>query len=126
MTANPNLGEIEALVSEACNDAQADHDADVAEAWEREERPDLWDAPDVTLSLPMVRALLASHRRQREEIEDLRLSVQAFCGPWAVQYARDHGLPEGHLFPCHYDILERAGARMVDFTRHAEGASDDR
>jgi hypothetical protein len=41
----------------------------------------------------------------------------SFCGPWAVRYAREHGLPEGHLHPTHYDILEAAGARMVDFTR---------
>ena len=69
-------------------------------------------------------ALLASHRKMREENEDLRSSVVAFCAPWAVTYAREHGLPDGHLFANHYDILERAGARMVDFTRHVQGDAD--
>lgn len=55
--------------------------------------------------------------RAAEEIEDLRASVVAFGGPWAVMHARTHGLPDGHLFGMHYDILERAGARMDDFTR---------
>jgi len=49
----------------------------------------------------------------------LEQDVIAFCAPWAVRYARDHGLPDGHLHPTHYDILERAGARMDDFTRAA-------
>lgn len=53
------------------------------------------------------------------ENAELKSSVIAFCAPWAVRYARDHGLPEGHLSPVHYDILERCGARMVDFTRAA-------
>lgn len=51
------------------------------------------------------------------EVNDLKQSVIAFCGPWAGIYARDFGLPDGHLHPTHYDILERCGARMVDFTR---------
>lgn len=59
-----------------------------------------------------------------EEREELRWNVLAFCAPWAAKCAQDHGLPEGHLFAQHFDILERAGARMVDFTRHPEGASD--
>lgn len=53
----------------------------------------------------------------RAEIDDLRRSVVAFGAPAMVQWARDAGLPPGHLFAEHYDILERAGARMVDFTR---------
>jgi hypothetical protein len=56
-------------------------------------------------------------RAQQAEIEDLRISVIAFCGLWAVQYAKDQGLPPWHLFPDHYDILERAGARMESFKR---------
>jgi len=51
------------------------------------------------------------------EIESLRSDVIAFCAPWAATYARDCGLPEGHLHPAHYDILARAGARMDAFTR---------
>lgn len=51
------------------------------------------------------------------EIADLKQSVIAFCGPWAATYARDFGLPKDHLHPTHYDLLERCGARLVDFTR---------
>ena len=51
------------------------------------------------------------------EVVRLRGEVVTFCAPWAVTYARDRGLPEGHLVATHYDILERAGARMDDFTR---------
>lgn len=53
------------------------------------------------------------------EVADLKQSVIAFAAPWAVQYAQDHGLPNNHLHPEHYDLLERCGARMVDFTRAA-------
>lgn len=52
-------------------------------------------------------------------ISDLESSVIAFGAPWAVTYARDFGLPEGHLHPTHYDILEAAGAQMDSFTRAA-------
>jgi hypothetical protein len=52
-----------------------------------------------------------------EERECCRLDVIAFCAPWAITYARDRGLPEGHLHPTHYDILERYGARMDGFVR---------
>ncbi len=51
-------------------------------------------------------------------LQEARDDAVAFCGPWAATYARDHGLPDGHLFASHYDILERNGARMVAFTRH--------
>jgi hypothetical protein len=51
------------------------------------------------------------------EIEELRRDVIAFCAPWAASYGRDHGLPDGHLHPTHYDILARCGARMDSFTR---------
>lgn len=53
-------------------------------------------------------------------LEDANASVIAFCAPVAVQYARGMGLPEGHLHPTHYDILEKAGARMDSFTRAAQ------
>lgn len=54
----------------------------------------------------------------KEEREDLRGSVVAFCGVWAAQYAKEWKFPDGHLHPTHCDILEKAGARMVDFVRH--------
>jgi hypothetical protein len=59
----------------------------------------------------------------REALEaenaDLRALVIAFGAPWVVTYARERGLPEGHLYPTHYDILARCGARMDNFTRAA-------
>lgn len=55
--------------------------------------------------------------RLSAENTDLKQSVIAFCAPWAVTYARDGGLPAGHLHPGHYDTLEKCGARMDDFTR---------
>lgn len=70
--------------------------------------------PDLRSDL---RALLSERKALREEIERLKGDVCAFAAPWAVEHARNFGLPEGHLFPNHYDILERAGARMVSFTR---------
>jgi hypothetical protein len=53
----------------------------------------------------------------KAEIVQLRLDVIAFCAPWAAAYARDRGLPEGHLHPTHYDILARCGADMDSFVR---------
>lgn len=55
----------------------------------------------------------------RAENERLKEQVVAYCGPWAVKYAEDRGLPKGHLHPTHYDDLANAGARMVSFTRAA-------
>lgn len=55
----------------------------------------------------------------RAELAEARETIIAFAGPWATQYARDYGLPAGHLHPTHYDILAKAGARMDDFTRAA-------
>jgi hypothetical protein len=60
---------------------------------------------------------LAYIQRLHAEIADLRCSVIAFGAPAMEEYARERGLPKGHLYPTHYDILERAGARMVSFTR---------
>jgi len=56
--------------------------------------------------------------RLRAENADLKHNVIAFCGVWAENYARNHRLPRGHLHADHYDILQKAGARMVDFVRH--------
>ncbi len=70
------------------------------------------------LGEPSADALRAGEREALlAEIEDLKSAVIAFAAPWSVQYARDAGKPPGHLFPSHYDLLERCGARMVDFTR---------
>ncbi|WP_158247940.1 Lar family restriction alleviation protein [Paracoccus sp. SY] len=66
-----------------------------------------------------VEAQAAELARLKAENDDLKSSVIAFCAPWAVQHARDAGLPKGHLHPTHYDILERAGGRMDSFTRAA-------
>jgi hypothetical protein len=52
------------------------------------------------------------------EIADLKVSVLAFAAPAAEAWARDHGLPKGHLHPLHFDLLQRCGARMHGFTRH--------
>ena len=54
------------------------------------------------------------------EIADLKVSVVAFGAPSVVQWARDMGLPVKHLFPEHYDLLARCGARMDDFVRGEE------
>lgn len=48
---------------------------------------------------------------------ELKEWVIAFGAPWAGQYARDRGLPDGHLHPTHFDILKRCGAQMDDFVR---------
>ena len=60
---------------------------------------------------------ISDMRQVLAENADLKSSVVAFCGPWAVHYAKERGLPPGHLIATHYDILERAGARMIDFVR---------
>lgn len=70
-----------------------------------------------------VLALLDEVIAARAEIADLCTSVIAFGGPWAADYARSRGLPDGHLHPTHYEILARAGARMDSFTRAEEGAA---
>lgn len=53
------------------------------------------------------------------ENAELKQNVIAFAAPHAASYARDFGLPDGHLHPQHYDLLEKCGARMVAFTRSA-------
>lgn len=61
----------------------------------------------------------------RAELAEARETIIAFAGPWATQYARDFGLPDGHLHPTHYDILAKAGARMDAFTRAALSQTKD-
>ena len=62
-------------------------------------------------------AIAAIAAMESAENDALRADVIAFCGPWAGQWAKDRDLPKGALHPVHYDILERAGARMADFTK---------
>lgn len=59
---------------------------------------------------------------QEKEIERLTADVIAFGALWATQHARSLGLPEGHLHPKHYDLLQKAGARMKSFVRADEAA----
>lgn len=58
--------------------------------------------------------------QMEKEIEELRIEVLAFGAPYAVQYAKEHGRPEMHLHPAHYDALKNAGGRMDDFVRGEE------
>lgn len=60
---------------------------------------------------------LARAERAEAENADLKQSVISFCAPWAVDYAKRIGLPDGHMHPTHYDILAKCGARMDAFTR---------
>lgn len=53
----------------------------------------------------------------RAENVELKANVVTFLAPWAVRYAKDFGLDGLH--PKHYDMLEKCGARMVDFKRAA-------
>lgn len=87
----------------------------VRDAWNRRASP-----VNTALAEDAARAhdLALEVERLRAENADLKTSVTAFCAPWAAQIAKDHGLPDGHLFAGHYDILKNAGARMVDFTRY--------
>lgn len=55
--------------------------------------------------------------RLRQENRELKLDVVAFAAPHSVSYALMMGLPRGCLHPTHYDLLAKAGGRMVDFTR---------
>lgn len=77
--------------------------------------------PDKPLALAAVSDLTEAAACIRELVEELagaRRSVCAFGAPWAVEYARNMGFPDGALHATHYDILEKSGARMVEFTRH--------
>lgn len=80
-----------------------------------EEGPET-DNPTARL-IALAPALAAEVLQLREEKADLKTSVIAFGAPWAVEHARNMGLPDGHLLAGHYDILKAAGARMDSFTR---------
>lgn len=64
--------------------------------------------------------LAAENEALKARVEDLKTSVLAFCAPHAVMVAEREGLPPRHLRAHEYDILEDAGARLVDYTRHPE------
>ena len=53
-----------------------------------------------------------------DELAELRSAIITFCAPWAVTYSKMMGLPPGHIYAAHYDLLEKCGARMVDFVRY--------
>lgn len=57
----------------------------------------------------------------QKEIEDLKVWLVTYGAVYAARYAEQLGLPSGTIHPSHYDILERCGARMNDFTRAALG-----
>ena len=57
-------------------------------------------------------------RMTEPTVDELKGWVQALATAWGRHYASDLcGLPDGHLHAQHYDILERCGARMDNFTR---------
>ena len=67
----------------------------------------------------MLRALAAERDALRAELADANHTIVAYVAIRAVHHAEDLGLPKGHLAPHHYDILQKAGARMDSFTRAA-------
>jgi len=88
----------------------------------RMKTPDAWSNKDIDCLLRRIAAAREEVRQEAaEEIKELRRDVIAFCAPWAAIYAHDHGLPDGHLHPVHYDILARCGARMDAFSRAETG-----
>jgi len=80
------------------------------------------DPDEIMVAVAAVAAAREESRQEAAEvIEELRRNVIAFCALWAGTYAQDHGLPDGHLHPVHYDILARCGARMDAFSRAETG-----
>lgn len=74
-------------LTEVMNDAIADHEDDVARAWEDGERPDLWDAPDVTVSIPDLRRVLAALRAQAERVRVLEGERDEALVRWCARMA---------------------------------------
>lgn len=66
-----------------------------------------------------IRLAEASHRAEAAEaaLVDANNALIAFGSGVMVKFAKDRGLPDGHLFATHYDILAKAGARMDSFKR---------
>jgi len=73
-----------------------------------------------------LRALAAERDAMRAELADANNTIVTFAAPHAVRYAKEFGLPKGHLHPVHYDILARAGARMDSFIRAALDALQEK
>jgi hypothetical protein len=85
---------------------------------------DYWDRPfNKSPVAVMLRALAAENAALRAELADANHTIVAYVAIRAVHHAEDLGLPKGHLAPHHYDILQKAGARMDSFTRAALDAS---
>jgi len=78
-----------------------------------------WRAPMIFRAADTLRALAAERDAMRAELADANVTIVAFVSVHAVQAAKDLGLPDGHIAPHHYDILQKAGARMDSFTRAA-------
>jgi hypothetical protein len=50
------------------------------------------------------------------EVARWKMETMPFLAIYAVEYGEKH-IGKGSLFADHYDLLEEAGARMVDFHR---------
>jgi hypothetical protein len=72
---------------------------------------------EVAMKQEQARIMAEERDEAREALKDANESVVTFCVLWAFQYAADHGFPNGHIHPTHYDILKKAGAPMNDFAR---------
>lgn len=75
------------------------------------------DDPALIQALTELTALRDRARVLTDENVDLKCSVIAFGSVWAAKYASDWDMLPTHIDATHYDILERAGARMDDFVR---------
>lgn len=73
----------------------------------------LWKAKDSFIAASNPKTVI----ELLDEIADLRISVVAYLGPHAAFWAEANGQPN-YLHPRHYDLLEKCGARMVDFKRY--------
>ena len=103
-------GAVERL-TEVMNDAIADHEDDVARAWEDGERPDLWDAPDVTVSIPDLRRVLAALRAQVERVRVLEGERDDTLVRWCARMA---------------EIREASGVGMKPMLDEVPGAIAER
>lgn len=67
-----------------------------------------------------VRAALIATAREAEALRAenalWKERFVSFAAVWGAQWAREHGLPDGHLHPNHYDLLKEAGANLQHFT----------
>lgn len=98
-------------LTEAMNDAIADHEDDVARAWEADERPDLWDAPDVTVSIPDLRTVLTALRAQAERMRVLEGERDEEIVRWCARMA---------------EIREASGVGMKPMLDEVPGAIAER